>query len=82
MKRMSLLLTCVALIATTAGCRCGGSIFNWRSSNDACCGPVESISPAVTTNYGPFEYEGPYESGSSIVSPSPAVEQLPPMSRP
>ena len=72
MKRYTLLLTCVALLAATAGCRCGGDLFNWRSSNQGCCGPaVESISPTVT-NYEPgITYEGTYDNGSSVmVAPS------------
>ncbi|MBI1246357.1 hypothetical protein GC197_00755 [bacterium] len=75
MKRVTLLLTCVAIIAATSGCRCGGDIFNWRSSNSGCCGPVESISPTVS-NYEPsITYEGPYDSGAPVmVQPS---ESLP-----
>ncbi|GAA4438783.1 MULTISPECIES: hypothetical protein [Bremerella] len=69
MKRFTLLLSCVALLAATAGCRCGGDIFNWRSSNDGCCGPVESISPAVTSYDPPISYEGSYDGSSVIVSP-------------
>ncbi|PQO29670.1 hypothetical protein DTL21_26885 [Bremerella cremea] len=77
MKRFTLLLTCVAIFAATAGCRCGGSIFNWRSSNDGCCGPVESISPAVTSYDPAIQYEGSYDVGPSYIAPTPA-ETLPP----
>ncbi|PQO38175.1 hypothetical protein C5Y97_08865 [Blastopirellula marina] len=74
MKRFTLLLTCVAILAATVGCRCGGSVFNWRSSNEGCCGPVESISPAVTSYDPAISYDDSYV-GPSVVSP---VEALPP----
>ena len=67
MKRITLLLTCVALLAATAGCRCGGNFFGGRSSNDGCCGPVESVGPAVTTYDPAISYEGSYGDGSSVI---------------
>ncbi|MHC2070723.1 hypothetical protein ACYFX5_24900 [Bremerella sp. T1] len=77
MKRFTLMLTCVALIAATSGCRCGGNLFGGQSSNSGCCGPVESISPTIT-NYEPaISYEGSYNDGSSVIV-SPSVETLPP----
>ncbi len=66
MKRSLLLLSCVAILAATAGCRLGNP-FNWRSGNDSCCGPVQTISPTVT-NYPVYDS---YEGDSSVIMSPP-----------